>query len=75
MDSTEHRPSRPRLSTVCLWISLFVVFYVFSTGPVTRWFPDVGEVLYAPLSPVADSKFFGPLLRRWITLWGVDTGE
>lgn len=73
MASTEHRPSKPILSTAALWLCLFFVVYVFCAGPVTRWLPGVADVLYAPLSPVADSKSLGPLLRRWITLWGVDT--
>jgi len=44
-------------------------------GPVVRWFPDTAEIIYAPMSPVADWPIAGDLMRRWISVWGVDVGE
>ena len=53
------------------WLWLSVVAYLFSTGPVTRLSPRAADKIYVPLSPVVDSKVFGPAITRWLSLWGV----
>jgi hypothetical protein len=68
-------PTKSLVWSVILWVGIGVFLYLFSTGPVVRWFPNLGEAIYAPLSSVADNEFLGPALRAWLRLWGVDADD
>lgn len=57
------------------WGGLSIGIYLFCMGPAVRWFPEAAEVIYAPLSPVADWPVLGSAMRGWISFWGVDVGE
>ena len=52
-----------------------LVLYVLSAGPVTRYAPELADLMYTPLAPLANVSPFGSLLRDWVALWGVDVGE
>jgi len=75
MNSSEERSVKSRLLAVTGWAGVLVGIYLFCMGPACRWFPDAAEFIYAPLSPVADLPVFGPAMRRWVSVWGVDVGE
>lgn len=75
MSTEKESPLKIVIGKAIFWIGVAAFAYVLSTGPVTRWAPGFGELLYAPLSPAADNKVLGPALRTWLTLWGVDVGE
>ncbi len=63
---------RPWLVTVLAALGILVAVYLFSTGPVCRWLPATAERIYTPLNPLAGSTLTGPVVRRWLALWGVD---
>src|SRR3954451_19796649 len=46
--------------------------YLFSTGPVCRWRPASAEKIFAPLNLFTELSLTRPLVRAWLTLWGVD---
>ena len=64
-----------RLVAVLGWFGVMVIVYLFCMGPTCRWFPEAAEVIYAPMSPVAEWPVFGPAMRRWVSVWGVDIGD
>jgi len=64
-----------KLSTGAFWLGAILAVYLFSSGPVTRWFPVIADKIYAPLSPLMSSETFSKPLRGWLSLWGVDTGS
>ena len=72
--SSEHS-DRSRFVSGLAWAGIVVGIYLFSMGPVVRWFPDTAEIIYAPMSPVADWPMAGDLMRRWISVWGVDVED
>jgi hypothetical protein len=63
---------RLRPTLVLAFTFSLVVLYLFSTGPVTRYFPKLADEIYAPLSPLVKSKAIHPLFRTWFTIWGID---
>ena len=69
----EERTEKPGLGRLALWLCLPIMVYLLSTGPVTRLWPKVADKIYAPLSPLVESKTFGPVVRGWLSLWGVHT--
>ena len=75
MNTSEARSLKSRLMAAIGWVGVSVMVYLFCLGPTCRWFPEAAEFIYAPLSPVADWPVFGPAMRRWVSLWGVDVGE
>jgi hypothetical protein len=75
MNPPKQRSHPWRLTGVVGWFGLVAVVYLFCMGPVCRWFPQAAEIIYAPLSPLADWRVVGPAMRRWIAFWGVDVGE
>jgi hypothetical protein len=72
--ATEHG-GKFTFSSVVLWVAAIVLIYLFCSGPVTRWYPSAADIIYAPLSPLAENKTLGKPLRSWLSLWGVNTGE
>ena len=61
-----------RFGTMILWLVGVFILYLFSTGPVTRWFPKVADFIYAPLEWLAHNKTFAKVMLAWLHLWGVD---
>jgi len=71
MKNSENTEVKSSLSFCILALCLLVFVYLFSTGPVTRWFPEAADKIYAPLSWIAKNKDLGRLFRDWLHLWGV----
>ncbi len=72
MSDSEPHVSRRTLWGFLFWPSFLVAFYLFSTGPVTRWFPSTADRIYAPLSPlVKTNTIFAPAVHTWLSIWGV----
>ena len=67
----EHRRFTPNWGGVVYWLSLVVAVYLFSTGPVTHFWPRAADAIYAPLAPVARNRMFFPIVKGWLSIWGV----
>jgi hypothetical protein len=75
MDTSKGHSAGSRVVVGVGWFSALVAIYLFCMGPTCRCFPEAAELIYAPMSPVADWPVFGPAMRRWVWIWGVDVGE
>jgi hypothetical protein len=47
-----------------------LICYLLSTGPVCRWSWTKARKLYRPINWLGTSKAGGPLLSKWLTIWG-----
>ena len=75
MNTPKHHSFASRLIAGLGGCGVIVAVYLFCMGPTCRWFPEAAEFIYAPMSPVAEWPMFGPAMRRWVSVWGVDVGE
>ena len=71
MDHTEDHSEKGSPWRFVFWVGLLVMAYLVSSGPMTRWQPAIADKIYAPLSPLANSKMLGPAMHKWLSLWGV----
>ena len=69
---TEDSQGKRTPALVLAFTFFLVALYLFSTGPVTRYFPKLADEIYAPLSPFVKSKAIRPLFRTWFSIWGID---
>jgi len=72
MSGFENRPKKRPLVIGVAGLALLVGAYLFSTGPICRWRPGSAERIFAPLNPLTEMRLTRPLVRGWLTLWGVD---
>jgi hypothetical protein len=72
MKAFANSPKMRPLAIGLACLAAVIGVYVFSTGPVCRWRPGSAERIFAPLNVLTELPLTRPLVRAWLSVWGVD---